>query len=50
MAQSKHQRREKSTEDYLGAVRRMLRAAAIRVANGDEFELGEMLSLQSDLD
>lgn len=42
--------RERSTEDYLGAVRRMLRAAAKRVAEGDEFELAELLSLQSDLE
>lgn len=42
--------RERSTEDYLAAVRRMLRAAARRVANGDEFELAELLSLQSDLE
>lgn len=42
--------RERSTEDYLAAVRRMLRAAARRVANGDEFELAELLTLQNDLE
>jgi len=50
MANAKRIKQERSTEDYLGAVRRMLKAAARRVARGDEFELGELLSLQSDLD
>lgn len=43
-------RRERSIEDYLGAVRRMLRAAAVRVANADEWELAELLALQAELD
>ncbi|MBX3094297.1 MAG: hypothetical protein KF680_07165 [Cryobacterium sp.] len=42
--------RERSIEDYLGAVRRMLRAAARRVAGADEWELAELIALQSDLD
>lgn len=43
-------RRLRSTEEYLGAVRRMLRAAALRVANEGEWELAELLALQNDLD
>lgn len=43
-------RRERSIEDYLGAVRRMMRAAAVRVAHADEFELAELIALQFDLD
>lgn len=43
-------RRERTLEDYLGAVRRMMRAAAVRVANADEWELAELIALQSDLD
>lgn len=37
--------RERSTEEFLAAVRRMMRAAAKRVAQGDEFELREFVDL-----
>lgn len=40
--------RERSTEDFLGAVRRMMRAAARRVAHGDEFELAEFRSIEQE--
>lgn len=40
--------RERSTEEFLGAVRRMMRAAARRVAQGDEFELAEFVALKAD--
>ncbi len=43
-------RRERSTGDYLGAVRRMLRSAAVRVGEGDEPELRELLAIQQVLD
>lgn len=35
---------------FLGMVRRMIRAAGRRVAEADEFELSELLSLRADLD
>lgn len=38
------------TADYLGMVRRVLRAAARRVGEADEFELAELAALRGDLD
>lgn len=40
--------RERSTEEFLSAVRRMMRAAAKRVADGDEFELNEFMVMLRD--
>lgn len=42
--------RERSTEEYLGAVRRMLRAAAERAGAGDEPELAALIALRGDVD
>jgi hypothetical protein len=36
--------------EFIGAVRRMLRAAATRVAQADEYELRALLDLQHELD
>ena len=38
------------TPEFLGMVRRMIRAAGRRVAQGDEFELAELAALQSELE
>lgn len=38
------------TVEFLGMVRRMLRAASRRVAEADEFELAELVSLREDLE
>lgn len=38
------------TAEYLGMVRRVLRAAARRVGEADEFELAELAALRTDLD
>lgn len=43
-------RRERSFEDVYGAVQRFLRALAVRTGEADEFELGELVSLRTDLD
>lgn len=40
--------RERSTEEFLSAVRRMMRAAAKKVAQGDEFELAEFVALKQE--
>jgi len=47
---SRRGRGERSVEEYLGAVRRMLRAAAVRVGESDEHQLRELLELQDVLD
>lgn len=39
---------ERSTEEFLAAVRRMMRAAARRVAQGDEYELAEFVALRAE--
>lgn len=41
---------ERSTEEFLGAVRRMLRAAAVRAGDGDEPELAALIAIKNDLD
>lgn len=38
------------TEEYLAMMRRMIRAAGRRVADADELELRDLLSLQAELD
>lgn len=42
--------RERSFEDVLGAAQRFLRALAVRVGEGDEFELGELVGLRGELE
>lgn len=43
-------RRERSTQDFLGMVGRMMRAAGRRVGMEDEFELAELIGLREQLD
>lgn len=43
-------RTEYETADFLAAVRRMLRAAGRRVADGDPVDLGELVGLRAELD
>lgn len=38
------------TTEYLGMLRRMIRAAGRRVADADEIELRDLLALQDELD
>lgn len=38
------------TSDYIGAVRRMIRAAGRRTGDADEVELRQLLGLREDLD
>jgi len=40
----------KDTMEYLGAAKRFIRAAGARVADADDFELAELLTLQEELD
>lgn len=47
---SKRPRRSVEALDFIAAVRRMLRAAAVRVADSDEYELAALLQLRSELD
>jgi hypothetical protein len=42
--------RYKETGEYLGAARRFIRAAGARVADADEPELAQLMTLYSDLD
>lgn len=46
----KRRRAPYETADYLAAVRRMLRAAGRRVADGDPVDLGELVGLRAELD
>ena len=46
----RRRRVERSTQDFLGMVIRMVRAAGRRVGEGDEYELAEFIALQSELD
>lgn len=41
--------RERETGDFLAMVRRMIRAGGKRVAEGDEIELADLLTLEDDL-
>lgn len=50
MTRAKRPRKSVEALDFIGAVRRMLRAAAVRVADADEYELAALLALQADLD
>lgn len=43
-------RRTVETLDYVEFARRIIRAAGERVADGDEFELAELVSLRDDLE
>jgi hypothetical protein len=43
-------RTEYETADFLAAVRRMLRAAGRRVADGDPVDLAELVALRAELD
>lgn len=42
--------RERETGEFLAMVRRMIRAGGKRVAEADEIELGDLISLHADLD
>ncbi|WP_251439121.1 hypothetical protein [Microbacterium sp. USTB-Y] len=43
-------RREVETLDYVAFAKRIIRAAGERCANGDDFELGELVSVRDDLE
>ncbi|MDL9978859.1 hypothetical protein [Microbacterium candidum] len=43
-------RRERETMDYLAAARRFIRAAGVRVADSDEWELAELVALRAELE
>lgn len=47
---SRRPRRERETAEWLAMLRRMMRAAARRVADADEVELGMLIELRHDLD
>lgn len=47
---SKRPKRSVEALEFIGAVRRFLRAAGSRVATADEYELRALLELQNDLD
>lgn len=47
---SKRPKREVETSEYIAAARRFIRAAGRRVADGDDVELREIVSLYSELD
>jgi hypothetical protein len=50
MARTKLPKNSVEALEFIGAVRRMLRAASVRVANADEHELAALIALQADLD
>lgn len=43
-------RREVETLDYVAFAKRIIRGAGYRCASGDDFELGELVSLRDDLE
>lgn len=47
---SRRARRERSTLDFLGMVKRLIHRAGKRVADEDEFELAELVELRSELE
>lgn len=50
MTRTKRPKNSVEALEFIGAVRRMLRAASIRVAAADEHELRALLALRTDLD
>lgn len=50
LTQKSRKRREKSVDEYLGMLTRMMRAAVPRVAEADEVELAQLVKLRDTLD